>query len=213
MHFQRSSHCIMSMSSHVGDGAAGVTWPWRDADAKSCWRQCCRGDLAGTRCRCWVMLGTVLLSHAGDGAVLRTVSVMHWVHTTFETFDDSDQDLAWFVELRIFSQVWSVLSAMVAWHRALACLTRHMEILIHLSCMGIESLRIFRFLLDHARLSALWSRGSWPDYSCMQSCEIQRFWTLIESCIPFSLLSTKCPGCKMLHSSSPTIRSLSQLRW
>jgi hypothetical protein len=24
------------LPSHVGDGAAGVTWPWRDVDAESC---------------------------------------------------------------------------------------------------------------------------------------------------------------------------------
>jgi hypothetical protein len=34
--------------------------------------------------------------------VLRTVSVVRQVHRAFETFDDSDQDLARFVELRIF---------------------------------------------------------------------------------------------------------------
>jgi hypothetical protein len=34
--------------------------------------------------------------------VLRIVSVMHRVHRAFETIDDSDRDLAWFVELRIF---------------------------------------------------------------------------------------------------------------
>jgi hypothetical protein len=39
-----------------------------------------------------------------------------------------------------------------------------------------------------------------------------RFWTLIESCKPPSLFSTKCSGCKMLQSSSPAMRSLSQLR-
>jgi hypothetical protein len=34
--------------------------------------------------------------------VLRTVSVLRRVHKAFEAFDDSDWDLAWFVELRIF---------------------------------------------------------------------------------------------------------------
>jgi hypothetical protein len=38
-----------------------------------------------------------------------------------------------------------------------------------------------------------------------------RFWTLIEPCIPPSLLPTKCLGYKMLQSSSPAMWSLSQL--
>jgi hypothetical protein len=145
--------------------------------------------------------------------VLRTASIMRRVHRVFKAFDDSDRDLVQFVELRIFSQVWSVLGAMVARHRALARLTKHSNILIRLSCMVTESLRILRILSDHARLSALWSCGSWPDYSCIRSREILMFWTLIESCISLSLLLTKYLGRKILQSSSPTIWSLSQLRW
>jgi hypothetical protein len=34
--------------------------------------------------------------------VLRTISIVHQVHRPFEGFDDSDQNLAQFVELRIF---------------------------------------------------------------------------------------------------------------
>jgi prophage antirepressor-like protein len=34
--------------------------------------------------------------------VLKTLGVMHRVHRAFEAFDDSDQDLAQFIELRIF---------------------------------------------------------------------------------------------------------------
>jgi hypothetical protein len=30
------------LPSHVGDGAAGATWPQRDIDGESCWRQCCQ---------------------------------------------------------------------------------------------------------------------------------------------------------------------------
>jgi hypothetical protein len=48
----------MKMPSHDGDDAA-----------ESCWRRRCRGDLAVVRYRCRVMLATMLLSHAGDGAV------------------------------------------------------------------------------------------------------------------------------------------------
>jgi hypothetical protein len=48
----------IKMSSHTGDDAA-----------KSCWRRCCWGDLAAARCRCQVMLATVLLSHAGDDVI------------------------------------------------------------------------------------------------------------------------------------------------
>jgi hypothetical protein len=34
------------MLSHVGDGAAKVTWLWHDVNAKSCWQWCCRVMLA-----------------------------------------------------------------------------------------------------------------------------------------------------------------------
>jgi hypothetical protein len=68
--------------------------------------------------------------------------------------------------------VWSVPSVMATRHWAWARLTRHSKILIPLSCMGTESLWILRFLSNHAKLSALWSRSSWPDYWCMRSHEI-----------------------------------------
>jgi hypothetical protein len=44
-------------------------------------------------------------------------------------------------------------------------------ILIHLSCIVTESLRILRFVSDHSRLSALWSHSSWPNHSWMRSHE------------------------------------------
>jgi hypothetical protein len=50
-------HNAISMSSHDGDNVV-----------ESRWRQPRRGDLAVTRCRCRVMLVTMLLSHDGDGA-------------------------------------------------------------------------------------------------------------------------------------------------
>jgi hypothetical protein len=56
------------MSSLVDDDTADVTWPQRDKDAESCWRPCCWGDLAVTRCRYRVKLATMLPSHAGDRA-------------------------------------------------------------------------------------------------------------------------------------------------
>jgi uncharacterized protein YpmS len=34
------------MPSYTGDGATGVTYPCRDVDAESCWRQCCQVMLA-----------------------------------------------------------------------------------------------------------------------------------------------------------------------
>jgi hypothetical protein len=43
--------------SRAGNGAAGVTWPWRDVDAKSYRRQCC-----------WIMLVTMLLGWLGCDA-------------------------------------------------------------------------------------------------------------------------------------------------
>jgi hypothetical protein len=33
--------------------------------------------------------------------------------------------------------------------------------------LGSESLWILGFVSDHAGLSALWSHGIWPDYSCI----------------------------------------------
>jgi cell division protein FtsW (lipid II flippase) len=106
--------------------------------------------------------------------VLKTVGIVSWVHRTFKAFDNSDRDLAQFVEPRL-SHVWSVLSAMVVWRRAKVRLTRHSKTLILLSWLGTESLWILRFFSNHAKLSALWSRGSWPDYSCQWSCAIWGF--------------------------------------
>jgi hypothetical protein len=66
---------VTMLSSHAGDDAAKATWPLRDIEAESCWRGAaesysrwrCRGDLAATRCKCLVMLVTMLLSHVDDG--------------------------------------------------------------------------------------------------------------------------------------------------
>jgi hypothetical protein len=33
------------LSSHVGDGAAEMTWPRCDVEAKSLWQRCCRANL------------------------------------------------------------------------------------------------------------------------------------------------------------------------
>jgi hypothetical protein len=49
------------MLSHTGNSAA-----------ESCWRWLYRGNGAATRYRCRVMLATVLLSHAGNGAIKAT---------------------------------------------------------------------------------------------------------------------------------------------
>jgi hypothetical protein len=44
---RRLGRNVMSMLSHAADGAAKVTWPWRDVTAESCgaaescWRWCC----------------------------------------------------------------------------------------------------------------------------------------------------------------------------
>jgi hypothetical protein len=97
------------------------------------------------------------------------MGIMCRVGRAFEAFDDSGRNLAYFVKLRVFSQMWSVLSVVVTWHRAWAHLTRHLKILIRSSCMGTESFQILRFVPDRAGLSDLSSRGSWPDYSCMRS--------------------------------------------
>jgi hypothetical protein len=59
---------VMVLPSHADDGAARVTWPWRDVNVESCWRW---------RCRVMLVMalpgrlgyGTMsMLSHAGDSA-------------------------------------------------------------------------------------------------------------------------------------------------
>jgi hypothetical protein len=80
------------------------------------------------------------------GLVLRTISVMRQVHKTFEAFDDPDQDLAQFVELRIFSRCDQLL---VPWLCGIEpSQTRHSKTLIRPSCKGIESFWILEFLSD-----------------------------------------------------------------
>jgi hypothetical protein len=49
---------VTMLLSHAADGAAGATWPRRDVDVGSCWRQCCR-----------VMLATALPGRHGRGAM------------------------------------------------------------------------------------------------------------------------------------------------
>jgi hypothetical protein len=49
---------VIVLLCHAGNGTTGVTWPWRDVDAASCLRRCCR-----------VMLAMVLLSHAGNDTI------------------------------------------------------------------------------------------------------------------------------------------------
>jgi hypothetical protein len=56
------------LPSHARDDVVEMTWPRLDVDVKSCWRQCCRGDLATMQCRCRVMLATMLSSPARDDA-------------------------------------------------------------------------------------------------------------------------------------------------
>jgi hypothetical protein len=107
------------------------------------------------------------------------------------------------------SQVWSVLSGMTAWHWSWARLTRHSKILIRLRCMDTKSLQILMFLSNHAGLSALSSRGTWPDYSCMQSREIWGFkrWSSHASlpvCFWLSVRAIRCwshlaQPCKVFH--------------
>jgi hypothetical protein len=39
---------VTMLLSHIGDGAAGVTWLRRGVDVESCWRQSCRVMLVMT---------------------------------------------------------------------------------------------------------------------------------------------------------------------
>jgi hypothetical protein len=36
---------VKVLLSHAGNGTAEVTWPQRDVDDESCWRQHCQGDM------------------------------------------------------------------------------------------------------------------------------------------------------------------------
>jgi hypothetical protein len=93
--------------------------------------------------------------------------------------------------------VWSILSAMVAWHRALACQTRHSKTLIYPSCKGTESFWILGFLADQARLSVCWSHDTWPD---TWTCEAMRCWGFkrwtsnasLPVCFRLSVWAVKC---------------------
>jgi hypothetical protein len=49
---------VIVLLSHASDGAAEATWPRRDVDAESCWRQCC-----------CVMLATTLSRRLGNNAM------------------------------------------------------------------------------------------------------------------------------------------------
>jgi hypothetical protein len=103
------------------------------------------------------------------------MGVVCQVCRTFETFDNSDQDLAQFVELRIFIGCDQFL---VPWPHGIeprTHLTRHLKTLIHLGYRITESLRILEFLSNKAKPSALWSGDTWPDYLSIQSHEILRF--------------------------------------
>jgi hypothetical protein len=62
------------LPSHDSDGATEATWSQHDVEAESCWRQCCRGDLAAARYRCRLMPVSMLPSHDGDGAAEATWS-------------------------------------------------------------------------------------------------------------------------------------------
>jgi hypothetical protein len=55
------------LPSQAHYGVVGVTWPWRDVNAESCWRLCYQSNLGATRCRCQVILARMLPSHASEG--------------------------------------------------------------------------------------------------------------------------------------------------
>jgi hypothetical protein len=99
---------------------------------------------------------------------------------------------------------------MVAWHRALACLTRHSKTLIHLSRKGTKSFWILRFLSDQAILSVRWSCGTWPD---TWTCKVMRCWDFerwtshasLMVCFQLSVQVVRCYShltqpCEVFHS-------------
>jgi hypothetical protein len=66
------SHASDDTARRFGRGTMYMTGRAGDGATESCWQWCYQGDLAATRCRCQVMLATVLPSHTGDGAIIVT---------------------------------------------------------------------------------------------------------------------------------------------
>jgi hypothetical protein len=134
---------------------------------------------------------------------------MHLAHKAFEVFDHPDRNLTRLVELRIFLR-WSVLNAMVAWHRVLTLLTRHSKTFIRPSCKGTESFWILGFLTNQAGVSVCWSRGTWPD---SWTCEVMRCWGFecwtshasLPICFQLSVQTVRCYShlarpCEIFHN-------------
>jgi hypothetical protein len=138
--------------------------------------------------------------------VLKTVGAICRVHRAFKAFDDPDRNLDQFVKHRTFPRcdhflmscprgieprlTWPdirrPLSTWVAWVPS------------HCGYSGFSQITPGLVLFGHTA-HGLTTRA----------CGAVRyeFWMLIESCIPPSLFPSKCPGCKMLQSSSPAMRS------
>jgi hypothetical protein len=80
--------------------------------------------------------------------------------------------------------------------------------------LGTESLRIIRFFSYHDKLSALWSGGTWTDYSCMRNyviCSFERW--LSHASLPvyfwLSVRAVRCCShlvrpCKVFYSCGKT---------
>jgi hypothetical protein len=99
---------------------------------------------------------------------------------------------------------------MVAWHRALAHLTRHSKTLIHLSCKGTEYFWILGFLSDQAGLSVIHRAA---DGLTTLACEVVRYWGFERwlshasrpICFQLSILAVRCCShlarpCEVFHS-------------
>jgi hypothetical protein len=131
--------------------------------------------------------------------------------SAFEVFDNSDRDLTQFVKIRVFHKCDQFL---VPWPR---------DVDPELTWPGIRwpwSSRVvgyrvppdtWIFLRSQQIKCPFVSRHMARLLLHAKLCNL-RFLTLIESCVPPSLFWTMCPGCKILHSSSPAKQSLSQLR-
>jgi hypothetical protein len=87
---------------------------------ESYWRRCCRGDLAAMRCRCLLMLATMLLSHAGDDAVDTT-----WPR------HDVDAESCWPQCCRVMLAMALQLTGVLAVIRLRSPRARSIEVLTH----------------------------------------------------------------------------------
>jgi hypothetical protein len=159
-----------------------------------------------------VHLGSLDFHQEVPNLVPKAVGIVCWAHSAFEDFDNLDQNLAQFVELRVF---YSCGQFLVPWPHGIEPKLAWPDNRRPWSSMVVG------YQVNSGAQVFLWPRQAKCSLvaRCMAWLQLHvklrnlRVRMLIESCVPPSLFQTKCPGCKMLQSSNPAMQSLSQLRW